>query len=223
MPLFGLTFAAEIRSSVWSGIGEGAHAENGALIIGLNPGTLDVSGYYESSDITGNITAECKLYFYGRLVSSTAAEIHVVSAHPDFLHEQVKEINGKLKLERLESNPVARLYIDQVPASCNWLFQGLPSYKPPTKFSLENGFAFEFLHNGDWKSVAIIRSQRAPLYDKAAISAKSKRYLVTGDLIYVFDKNEEWYFAKYRSGRREVSGWIRRLDTVLPANQQKEN
>ena len=91
--------AAEITSSVWSGIGEGAHGDNGALIIGINPQTKTLSGFYESSDITGNVTAECKFYFSGTFQSKNLANIHIAVAHPDFIRDEIKAIDGTIELK----------------------------------------------------------------------------------------------------------------------------
>lgn len=89
--------SAGFDSSVWSGVGEGAHGDNGSLIIGVSKKTKMYSGYYETNDITGNITAECKFFFTGYLQPDNSVDILLTSAHPDFIKDKFTVIQGKLK------------------------------------------------------------------------------------------------------------------------------
>lgn len=109
--------SAEFESSVWSGISEGAHGDNGSLIIGVNKKTKIISGYYEANDITGNITAECKFYFTGSFQADNSINIRITSAYPDFIKDKSNVVQGKMKFPptKAESRSDARPFLSPNP------------------------------------------------------------------------------------------------------------
>ena len=74
--------------------------ENGGLIIGVNPKSKALSGYYESSDTTGNITPECKFYFEGKFEFENIAIVSIATAYPEFLKEKIEVIQGRIQFQR---------------------------------------------------------------------------------------------------------------------------
>jgi hypothetical protein len=217
--LFSATaFCADISSSVWKGIGEGAHGENGVVIIGVNPNTKILSGYYESSDITGNITAECKFFFSGKVTISNVIPVKIVTAYPAFVEDKSAPINGKIEALPGSNMENLAIYPSKIPRSCDWLYSGLPSYVPPIGFTLESGLANEFSRKGDWQAVDIIRSKRAYFHSQPNDNSKGKAFVVAGDVIYIYAEDHDWYYAKFRNTKKETSGWIRKIDTIQLPN-----
>lgn len=208
----GLT--TEINSSVWSGTGQGAHGENGSLIIGVNSKSKALSGYYESSDITGNIAAECKFYFEGRFESKNIAIVSVATAYPEFLKEKIEVIHGRIEFQRNSDKSTVVVFLNQIPQSCDWLYSGLPSYAPPKDFKLKDGLIHVFERNGNWQTIKVIQTQRAYFHKTPGRSTVGKAFVIAGDLIYVYDENKDWYYVKFQSRKKEIVGWIRKSDTI---------
>ncbi len=206
--------AADFVSGIWSGIGEGAHGENGTVIIGVNAKTKALSGYYESSNSTGNITAECRFFFKGRLGAENVAFIQIVGVHPDLLQEGSKPIDGKVEHQSKSGKSLITIYLNQVPSSCDWLYNGLPSYVPPKNFTLKNGLPNEFQRNGSWQAVKVIRSERSYFYKQPNSANRGKAYLIAGDLIYIYDETPGWYYAEYQGEQKTIRGWIEKTDVI---------
>lgn len=210
--------SAEFDSSVWSGVGEGAHGDNGSLIIGVNKKTKMYSGYYETNDITGSITAECKFLFTGYMQHNNSVNLHIASAHPDFIQDRSKVIQGKMRLQLNKDKPKLIISPEQVPVSCEWLYQGLPSYRPPESFKFKDGLLHEFVRDGDWIAVGVVRSKRAYFYPKPNAARRGKAFIVAGDLIYIYGEKPSWYWVKFNAGKKETVGWIKKMDTVQIQN-----
>jgi predicted RNA-binding protein len=211
-----MALCAGIDSSVWNGTWSGAHGENGVVIIGVNPKSRTLSGYYESSDVTGRVTAECKFFFSGEIKAQNAVNVQIITAHPDFLEEKSKTVSGKVELQSKSDHSTLVIYPEQIPRSCDWLYSGLPSYVPPSDFTLENGLHNEIKRKGDWQAVNIIRSKRAYFYAQPNDRSRGKTYVVIGDLVYIYDENPDWYYVKYLGAKKEITGWIKKIDTLQP-------
>lgn len=208
------SFAMELSSGIWGGVGEGAHGENGTLIVGINVTTKVLSGYYESSDRSRTINAECRFYFEGKFESKSIVPIRITGVHPGLIREKSEIIEGKAVIQSNSKYYNIVIYPDRIPPSCDWLYSGLPSYVPPPNFKLINGLSNSFQKNGSWQAVNVIRSKRAYFYRQPTETSKEKKFLVAGDLIYIYEENPDWYYAKYQGERKDTSGWIKRADTV---------
>jgi hypothetical protein len=48
----------------------------------------------------------------------------------------------------------------------------------------------------------------------AAPGDRGNAYVIKGDVIYIYDEDAAWYYVKYRNGKNETAGWIKKTDTL---------
>jgi hypothetical protein len=81
----------------------------------------------------------------------------------------------------------------------------------------ENGefvFTLKGKELGDWKKVGVIKNNRSYFYSEPTDPKKMKSYLVAGDLFYVYNEINNWYFVKFKGRNGWISGWIKRTDSL---------
>jgi hypothetical protein len=210
-----LCFANDFNSSVWSGLGAGANGDNGTLIIGVNKSMNKLTGYYETSETTGNGTNECQMFFSGKIDQKhNSTDLIMLDAHKGSLGAKSETFKGKLVLQKNGSTFRAMLYPEEKSWSCEWLYDGLPSYVPPKDFNLRDGLEFEFIRNENHIATNVIKVKRAYFHSEPKDSTAGKAFLVAGDLIYIYDENPDWYYVKYQGRKKETVGWIKKSDTI---------
>jgi hypothetical protein len=96
---------------------------------------------------------------------------------------------------------------------CDWI---LPFISEPRVKENADRIAIDFgkLSFGDWIGVFAIKSERARFHRAPDESSVQNAFLVQGDLIYVYQETQDWYFIKYSGGKRDTIGWIKKSDTV---------
>lgn len=209
----GVLFSAELASSVWGGVGEGAHGNNGVLIVALNKETNILTGYYEANDTTGNGTNECKMYFSGK-VNNSSIEVSISDADKGSFAVGARVFKGYIILKNEGGKSFAILYPGEKSWSCEWMYDGLPSYLPPKNFSLREGLKFGFVRDDDFIAVGVVKANRANFYSAPDESTIRRAFLVAGDFIYVFAEKPDWYYVKFQGKKKETVGWIKKSDTI---------
>lgn len=209
----GLSLSVELASSVWEGVGEGAHGNSGVLIIALNKETGVLTGYYEANDTTGRGTNECKMYFSGE-ANDSSLEVSISDADKRSFAVKSSFFKGRILFRKEGGRNFAVLYPKEKSWSCEWMYDGLPSYLPPKNFSLRDGLKFGFVRNDDFIAVGVVKANRANFYAAPDELTIRKAFLVAGDFIYVFAEKHDWYYVRFQGKKKETMGWIKKTDTI---------
>lgn len=208
-----LSVAVEISSSVWSGVGEGAHGDNGVMIVAFNKETNVLTGYYETSNTVGSGISECKVYFSGT-GGGASVKVNVSDADKASFSTKAKSFNGSVVFNTDGRRRFAMFYPEKKSWSCEWVYDGLPSYVPPKNFNIKNGLQFDFVRDEDFVAVGVVKANRAYFHTDPDTSAIRKTFLVAGDFFYAFAENNDWYYVKFKGRKKPTVGWIKKSDTI---------
>lgn len=184
----GRTASADLASGVY----------DGSLLIGFEPATGVVSGYFREEQ-GKQPSFSCIFYLRGRLQGAEAA---IKTYFPETPTEKV--IKGRLAVE---AGGRLRIRLAEEHGGC-WNVQHFADEKEPAEFMLDGPRR--------WRSVAVVRSDKAYFFDGPASGSHRNAYLVKGDGVGVRAAQPGWLQVDFVGGRRTVSGWIRQSD-VYPA------
>jgi hypothetical protein len=178
------------------GIAGGVYSDG--LIIGVDPATRIVSGYYSSQ--TGGGQFSCIFYLTGKLRGPSS---QISTYFPGTPTSDL--IKGEL---RLETRQTFQVRLPSEHGGC-WNVQHFADQAQPAAFTLESAHP--------WTSVAVVKSQRAYFFDTPASASHRKGYLVKGDGVGVRATRPGWLQVDYVDpDGKTASGWIRQSD-VYPA------
>ena len=185
--------AAHAGPSIASG------AYDNTLLIGVDPATGVVSGYFDMDQGDTQPSFSCIFYFKGRLVGGAA---NIESYFPD-------DPKGDLIHGVLTAKGVAqvRLTLQTEHGGCAQVFH-FADADQPADFVLPSAIP--------WTSVRVVRAAKAYFYPAPAAAAHGRAYLVKGDGVGVRAAQPGWVQADFVGDRRTSSGWLRETDLYAP-------
>ena len=177
------------------GIASGVYTD--AMLVGFNPATRLVSGYFNSSAGRGHF--RCVFYLAGRLQEPTAS---ISTYFPETSAADL--IRGEFLIEGRQHFQV-RLPSEH--GGC-WNVTRFADKAQPAAFTLQASYA--------WTSVAVVKRDRAYFFDSPASSTHRKGYVLKGDGVGVRATRRGWLQVDFVGRERDqaVSGWIR-LDQAI--------
>lgn len=173
--------------------------------IGVTENKLTGFYHFMQMEMPGrSFHADCKIFFSGDFSAGKVIAVRATAANL----KAMKPVSGTLTFNG---------YIK--PA------KGLPAEQSFTLVLAEHipnctdnigvpNFGFEINKLDNWKLVSGVGSKRAYFHSNPQPKDKKKSFLVAGDPIYIYDEKPEWYFVKYRDGKKETTGWIKKTDTI---------
>jgi len=150
-----------------------------------------VSGYYRESQGIG-VTKTCSFYLSGQERGNQA----------DLLTWNVEIFPGSL--EAAEQGVVLRIEKGRDHPGCG-------SVLPPL---ISQGLLLDRVAAANWTSLRRVIAKRTFLFPKPDKNAKSRTYVVMGDLVGVLSQSGDWLRVEYVNGQTRVGGWIRAADAV---------
>jgi len=168
------------------------------MLIGFDPATQVVSGYYEA--YTGQKQFSCVFALTGKLGGSSTP---IQTYSPDTPSDGIRGVF--LQSTRRQFTILLSAEHD----GC-WNVQHFSEKKRPVQFELRVAYP--------WISVAVIKSARAYLFDSIG-SGPRRAFLVEGDGVGVRAVRRQWLQVDFIGGRKPVSGWIRKSD-VYPSSER---
>jgi hypothetical protein len=150
-----------------------------------------VSGYYRESQGSG-LTKTCSFYLSGQEKGDQA----------DLLTWNVETFPGSL--EATEQGVVLRIENGRDHPGCG-------SVLPPL---ISQGLLLDRVAAANWTSLRRVITKRMFLLPKPDKIAKSRTYVVVGDLVGVLSQSGDWLRVEYVNGQTRVRGWIRAADAV---------
>jgi hypothetical protein len=88
---------------------------------------------------------------------------------------------------------------------------GCGSVLPPL---MSQGLLLDRVSAGDWTSLRRVTARKTFLFPKPDPKAKTRTYVVMGDLVGVLSQSGDWLRVEYVNGQKRVGGWIRAADAV---------
>ena len=162
------------------------------MLIGVNPATRAVTGYYSADNINGQFS--CIFYLTGKLGGSA---IPVSTYFPDTPNEK---ITGKLFVE----TP------DKITVRLSSEHGGCWNVTPFTNGEIPAEFVLVTRH--PWLSIAVVKSDRAYFFDTPTNPQHRKAYVVKGDGVGVRAVRPGWLQVDFLKDSQMTSGWIRQSD-----------
>jgi hypothetical protein len=163
------------------------------LMIGFNPATQVVTGFF--SDETGGGNFTCTFYIKGTL---SASETQIATYFPDSPVEDL--IKGQL-LQDGQSD--IRIRLPSEHGGC-WNVEHFADDTQPANFTLSMAHP--------WVSVAVVKSAKTYFYDTPTSATHRKGYVVKGDAVGVRAIQPGWLQVDFPEGEKPVSGWIKQSD-----------
>lgn len=161
------------------------------FLIGVNRNG-SMTGYFESS--TGRGQFSCIFFVSGKASG-------VDTWFPGD-HDPKEVIHGVLEQVSSSGKPAIRLKLEEEHGGC-WNVQ---------RFASEQS-TFALTEQGNWDSIRIVASKKAYFYDDPSSSNPRKAYVVTGNVLRVFETREGWVRAEYVGpANRRTQGWIPERD-----------
>jgi hypothetical protein len=150
-----------------------------------------VSGYYRESQGSG-VTKTCSFYLSGQ---EEGAQVNLltwsIETFPGSL--QAAEQGVVLRIEKGRDHP------------------GCGSVLPPV---ISQGLLLDRIAVANWTSLRRVIAKKTFLFPKPDKKAKSRTYVVMGDLVGVFSQSGDWLRVEYVNGPKRVGGWIAAADAV---------
>jgi hypothetical protein len=171
-----------------------AGAYNDAMLIGYDPATGIVRGYFDMQR-GEQPSFSCIFYLHGKLAGSRAA---IETFFPPTPKDEV--IKGELDLTDASHFQV-RLASEH--GGCG-MVESFADANQPASFDLATA--------RPWVSVAVVKAAKAYFYDSPGGQAHRKAYLVKGDGVGVRAARPGWIEVDYTGGDKMVSGWLRAAD-----------
>lgn len=169
-----------------------ASGEYGELMIGVDPATATVTGYYSSS--TGRGQFACIFFLTGKLQGSQARITTYYPGSADHV------ITGTLSAR---ANGQVRVRLKEDHGGC-WNVTHFADDAEPADF-------FSFTPR-PWIGVTVVRSKKAFLYDAPDPARHGRAYLVQGDGVGIRARRGGWVRVEFPGERRSTIGWIRQAD-----------
>ncbi|HXU99669.1 MAG TPA: hypothetical protein VG166_04150 [Caulobacteraceae bacterium] len=164
------------------------------LILGVDPATRTVSGYYSSE--TGGGQFSCIFYLTGKLAGARAA---ITTWFPQTPTDEV--IKGELARQ---AGGTIRVRLASEHGGC-WNVQPFADKDRPAEFTLETA--------RPWTSVAVVKSKKAYFFATPTSATHRKGYVVQGDGLGVRAERPGWLAVDFVDpDGKAASGWIRRSD-----------
>jgi hypothetical protein len=190
--LSGTVYAAEIAPKT---IIPQSGGYDGELLIGYDPNARSMDGYYRSE--TGGGKFSCIFYFKG-VIKGDSADIQ--SYFPESPNEK---IGGVVKLSDAGEVTIS---LNEDHGGC-WNVQHFADKEHPAKFTLST--------EHPWKSIRIIKSEKAHFFDAPNAKTPRKGYVVKGDAVGVKSASQGWLDVDYTSGGKLISGWIKESELFV--------
>lgn len=177
-------------------IASGAY-EN-TLLIGVDPATGVVSGYFDMTQGGGPPVISCTFYLKGRLAGAKAAVDTFFSGDP-----KLDLIRGSLSAQ---GPGKVRLALPTEHGGCGNVWQ-FADPTQPADFALQDA--------KPWTSVRVVKAAKAYFYP-APGAAHGRAYLVKDDGVGVRASQGGWVQADFVGGTRTSSGWLKDTDLYAP-------
>jgi hypothetical protein len=164
----------------------------GELLVGVDPASHVVSGYFQSS--TGGGLFNCIFYFSGK---GGGSDIPIRSYFPETPNEViagqlVKEASGGFQLRLVSEH-----------GGCGNV-QHFADKDQPAEYTLATAYP--------WISVTVVKSAKAYFFDTPLSKAPRKAYVVKGDGLGVRAVRPGWLQVDYTGSDKPITGWIRSSD-----------
>lgn len=179
--------------------------------IGFDKRTSRISGFYHFKQVQmpdHSFHADCQILFAGKLEGRSKIPVTAI----ELSGNRQKTVKGTLEF-RGQSNSLSSRLPEQIFSLR--LSENLPGCSRAVDVS---DFDFSINSEGDWKSLTAVQAKRAYFHTSHDESMKGKAYVVRGDLLYIYDEAPDWLYVKFKAGKKETEGWIRRSDTVQLSN-----
>ncbi|TFV99530.1 hypothetical protein E4K72_16235 [Oxalobacteraceae bacterium OM1] len=193
--------------------------ENPFLSVAEDPHTRVITGYLEASRIAPDRTDVCKLFLQSSKRRSETVKsnghMFLVNAQPKFTRKspnQLRIVTGEV---RSDYPTQVRVYVPKslLLGNCDWILSHIGA---PAVVERRDGFEIFVSpqENGSWTGVRVAIAPRTYFFASPNEHSRGKSYVIPGDLLHVYDKKDEWYFAKFETGTKVVSGWVKRDDVL---------
>jgi hypothetical protein len=189
---FALLFIAPPPALAAPPISAGAY--NDAMLIGYDPATGIVRGYFDMQR-GEQPSFSCIFYVHGKLVGSKAA---IETFFPATPKDEV--IKGDLDLTDASH---FQIRLKDEHGGCA-MVESFADASQPASFDLATA--------RPWTSVAIVKASRAYFYDSPTSKTHRKGYLLKGDGVGVRVARPGWIAVDYTGGDKMVSGWLKAAD-----------
>jgi hypothetical protein len=169
-------------------------AYDNTLLVGVDPATGAVSGYFDMTQ-EGPPSVSCVFYLKGRLAGGAAK---VATFFPD-------DPRGDLIAGSLTSQGggKVRVALPTEHGGCGNVWQ-FADTSQPADFALQKAMP--------WRSVRVVKADKAYFYAAPGAAAHGKAYIVKGDGVGVRAAQAGWAQADFVGASHTSSGWLRESD-----------
>lgn len=166
------------------------------MLIGVDPATRIVSGYFQSETAGGRFS--CIFYLTGKLRGPDIAITTYFPMTPTDMIEGVLVPESGNKF-------IVRLADDH--GGC-WNVQHFADKTEPAEFYLQTAYP--------WIAIAVAKQKRAYFFDAPDRKTHRTAYIVQGDGVGVRAVRGQWLQVDFIGGNKPVSGWLRTSDVYPP-------
>jgi hypothetical protein len=174
-------------------------AYDNTLLIGVDPASGAISGYFDMTQGGGPPVISCAFYLKGHIAGP---KVVVDTFYPDDPKGDL--IRGSLSAQ--EPGKV-RLALPSEHGGCGNVWQ-FADKTQPADFTLQGA--------RPWASVRVVKAAKAYFYPTPGAAAHGKGYLVKGDGVGVRAAQAGWVQAEFVGETRTSSGWLRDADLYAP-------
>lgn len=179
------------------------------LLIGVDPSSGTVTGYYENftgfDQATGKPRFSCIFYLRG---STNGSPPYTIDTWFPADKKREDVITGSLTTAESNGTAVLKIKLPKEHGGC-WNVQ---------HFADDDGASFQHDATGKWVAIRVVSAQKAHFRDDADDTKKRKAYAVKGDPIRVYESRPGWVYAGFRTpDGKTTTGWIREAE-LFPAD-----
>lgn len=187
--------------------------DNPFIAYGYNPRTHITTGYLAALRTAPGRTDECKLAFAGDL--NKIKSLSVIYAAEAMSSGSSGPPRKRVALVNEQGVSYLKFSKKDMGGDCDWVLPFVIESTVPDN-SDEVVVQLNAQNAGEWISVYVIKAKKAKFHSRPESSAVQEAFLIEGNVIYVYEEQQDWYFVKYDQGKRKTEGWIRKSDTLQP-------
>jgi hypothetical protein len=186
--------------------------DNPFVVTGFNKTSGVVTGSISATRTAPGETNECRIVFSGERRSPGVLKVRYFEVDAEGGLANVSKIDQATVIQEVSGLKI-KFNKKKIVGECDWrlAYVNAPSVEQQGS---ELNVLVPKLKIGDWIGIHTIKSRRANFHKKAGGADVEKAFLVTGDTIYVYEEQPNWYYVKFQGRKKQTAGWIKKADTV---------
>ncbi len=191
--------------------------ENPVIVTGYNPGKKILTGYFSLSRPAPGSIDWCNFLFRGKVEETQTIALVLKNAVKDegsaSIAQSKPSRQSKGAIEISSGKNILNIEESELPGNCSWIFPDM-NVQGISHVGTKYAVSWAGRQKGKWIAVSVISPKRAYFHDAPGDQSARKAFLVSGDVVYIYQEENDWLYVEYEGSKKNTAGWIKKSDTV---------